>query len=331
MSNQSENTETKQKELLREIRRNRIRLFLTRTLLFLGGLLLLGIVVGTVLDLAAFTKLETVNNKIHHFTELLFTSCVGLLCLVLGFERILDFDNIDITLEKQNETLSAQNKHLETSASSMKFISESVTESSSNSSKLIVKIDELILNSKIEPPTVLQDIKWKILIKQAQQIDFLVQGWDGWMTHHYTELKEFFNNGGEFNLFVVNEEGEEAEYIRKLMEKRLEKTGTLVEAEIKNTITNIQDIFSEADIKANGKMLNVFRLNEINWYFAAQFKSKIAGNRDALVLSLYSHHKYPIKLTPAIILYRDSAPNAFNWFDVELEKLKKSTTNNLPQ
>jgi hypothetical protein len=309
-----------QKELARKKRRGRIRLVLTFTLLALGTILPVGIVVGTILDLGAFTSFAKYKDEIHEFTRMLFTTCVGLLCLVLGFERLYDFDKIEETLENQNATLQTQNTHFESSTSALTNLLQAIQLASLDSKSLVLKVDEL--TSQIEPPTVLRDIKWKSLIKHADEINFLVQGWDGWIETQATELRDFFSRGGKFSLLVVNDQGNDAEYVRKLMERRLDKTKALVEAEITNTISNITDKFNEGGDSSSGKLLEVFCLNEINWYFAAQFKSQGTESRDVLVLSLYSHHKYSLNETPAIVLFRDSAQSVFKWFESELEKLK---------
>jgi hypothetical protein len=313
-----------QRELVRKKRRGRIRLVLTLTLLVLGTILIVGIVVGTILELGAFTSLAQYKDQIHEFTRILFTSCVGLLCLVLGFERLFDFDKIEETLENQNQTLATQNAHFASSTSTLTNLSQAIQQASMNSKSLVLKVDEL--TSQIKPPTVLKDINWKSLIKQADEIDFLVQGWDGWMEHHSTELEDFFRRNGKFHLIVVNAEGEEAGYVRKLMERRLEKTASQVEAEITTTISNIYDIYKEVTEPSPTKVLEVFCLNEVNWYFAAQFKSHDSENRDVLVLSLYSHHRYLLKETPAIVLFRDSAQSVFKWFDAELKNLEGRST-----
>lgn len=314
-----------QKEAVRKKRRQGIRSLLTGTLFLFGGTLMLGIIFGTFLEHGAFSSFAEYKGKIHEFVTFVFTACVGLLCLVLAFERAFDFDTIESTLEKQNQTLRSQNSYFESSATTLNNLSTAIDASSVESRNLILKTDELI--SKIKPPTVIKDINWKHLIKQADQIDFLVQGWDGWMDHHYTELKDFFERKGKFNLFVVNADGEGAKYVRQLMETRLGKSTSLVEAEIAGTIDNIHKIFDEADDPDSKKSLEVFCLNEINWYFAAQFKSVGTDRRDVLVLSLYSHHRYPIKETPAIVLFRDTAPDVFKWFDAELKYLQDHSSN----
>lgn len=110
------------RQIIKKKRRNHIRLILTRTLIILGGLLLIGIIAGNILELPAFGE-SKYKETIHHVTTVLFTSCVGLLCLVLGFERLLDFNNIEDTLDKQNETLANQNKHFAVSSEALKSVS----------------------------------------------------------------------------------------------------------------------------------------------------------------------------------------------------------------
>lgn len=324
MTEQTENSEKQQKEFLKKQKRKRARLVITWTLWIVGGALILGIIAATILDIPAFSQFASTKEKIHHYTELLFPTCVGLLCLMLAFERGVDFDNIETTLEKQNITLETQNKHFETSQSKLDELSQATQKSSVNSKSLIDKVDEL--KSKMEPPNLLKDINWNQLITYAAHIDFLVQGWDSWMVNHSRQLEDFFKRGGKFNLLVIDAHGKEAAPVRELMKKRLEKTSPEVEAEITGTIKNIRNVFDSAEDATSQKELNIFSLNEINWYFAAQFKSKVSDSKDALVLSLYSHHRYFLKETPAIILYRGSAPTVFKWFESELNKLKPTPT-----
>lgn len=303
-------------------KRHRVaRWVLTWTLITLGIFL----VVGTILDFAAFSILKSFKVDINHFTSLLFTSCVGLLCFVLGLERKIDLDKIESTLEKQNETLEIQDKYLEKSTNKLTELFSVIQESIEVSKGLFHKVDEL--KSKMELPSVLKDINWRRLITRSDQIDFLVQGWDGWMVDHSEQLEEFFKKGGEFNLFVINGEDPDSEYIRELMQKRLNKTKQQVEVEIQNTIMYIKSAFdtATADDSFPEKKLDIFKINQINWYFAAQFKSKDSMGSDALVLSFYSHYQYYLKDTPAIVLYRDSAENVFKWFEIELRKLKEQS------
>ena len=312
MATQVNNNEEEQKEISRIKKRNNGRLFLTTISIVLGFCL----IAGTILDYTAFSVFDKFKDQIHQFTELLFTSCVGLLCLLLGFERITDFDNIESTLHKLNKTLLDQNKHFGSTIETLNTLSESTQNLSLDSRNYTSKIEELSL--KINPPTILDHVNWKSLIKQSNEINFVVQGWDGWMEEHSSQLEDFARSEGKFNLFVINPQSQPAEFVRELMVKRLDKTINAVEVEITNTVSKIQNIFRRA--KSPTPNLRVTFLNDINWYFAAQFKSKTSSSKDALVISVYSHHQYTTKDTPAVIFYRDSAPKVFDWFEEELEK-----------
>ncbi len=191
-------------------------------------------------------------------------------------------------------------------------------------SRLEVKIDQLML--ELNKPTVLEDVDWNQLVHDANVIEFLVQGWDGWMEENRRALEGFFKEKGIFNLYVLDPKSSQAKYARKLMARRLDRKMDVVAVEIQNTIDNLIEI-QKASAGSNDIQVNVKLLNEVNWYFASIFKSTNNDKRDVLILSPYSHHKYPIKETPAIIIYRDIAPRVFTWIESEFETLTSLSTN----
>jgi len=85
-----------------EVNKHRvIRRFLTWTILLLGIFL----IIGTFLDFSAFSQLQAWRTDIHKFTEAIFYSCIGFICIVLGLERALDIGRIDNTLKIQVKIL----------------------------------------------------------------------------------------------------------------------------------------------------------------------------------------------------------------------------------
>jgi hypothetical protein len=94
-------------------RHNWVRRILTGTLFTVGGLLVIGVIFGTVLDMGAFAQFAQYKLQIHHFVETIFYSCIGLVCLVLAFERALDLNKIDSTLDNQNKVLEKQTNLME--------------------------------------------------------------------------------------------------------------------------------------------------------------------------------------------------------------------------
>ncbi|MGB3227090.1 MAG: hypothetical protein WBB02_03875 [Saprospiraceae bacterium] len=190
-----------------------------------------------------------------------------------------------------------------------------------------------LLRQEIKQPYILGDINWEKLIDQSKEIDFLVQGWDGWIKTYDRKLETFFSNEGVFNLFLIDHMSKEksAETIRNLMATRLSKSDNDVISEINNTIQELQEILDRNNRNpATGKgQLTIVPIKEVNWYFGARFVSSNSYETDYLVLSLYSHKKFSLKETPAILLNKQSAPKAFEWFDSELKYLKSLNNNSL--
>lgn len=88
-----------------------VRRFLTIAVIILGILL----VVGTILDLGAFTiftQNEADSERLEKFIQTIFYSALGFVCLILGLERALDMTKIDKTLAHQNKVLGSIDRHI---------------------------------------------------------------------------------------------------------------------------------------------------------------------------------------------------------------------------
>ena len=95
---------------LKRHRRRAFRAFTTFALFALGGLLLILLVCGTILDLGVFSSFRNMEPVIDKLVHGLFISSVGFLCVTLGLERKVDFDNIDTTLERINALIKHDNE-----------------------------------------------------------------------------------------------------------------------------------------------------------------------------------------------------------------------------
>ncbi|HMG16595.1 MAG TPA: hypothetical protein VK590_14155 [Saprospiraceae bacterium] len=84
------------------------RRFLTLSILLLGAFL----VIGTILDMGAFTIFKEYEEIVHKFISVIFYSCIGLLCIIIGLERVLDITRIDQTLNKQTDILQSIDSHI---------------------------------------------------------------------------------------------------------------------------------------------------------------------------------------------------------------------------
>jgi hypothetical protein len=180
-------------------------------------------------------------------------------------------------------------------------------------------------------PTDLSKVRWVELIDSAREIDFVVQGWNGWAEHPdiFKALTGFFERGGTFRLYVCNHESDAAGSNRSAMEKRLRRTPAQIVEEIKGTSHSINNCRELAVAEGrNGGKLEVFESNELNWYFAVLFKQKaIFGqlrSADVLVMSIYSHTPgmRPWAM-PAIQIHPDQHPHLEQWFQKELEHLRQ--------
>lgn len=94
-------------------RQRALRAFTTYLLSALGGLLLLLLLFGTLLDLGVFAGWQRFRADVHHLVSGLFASAIGVLCLTLGLERKVEFDSIDTTLEKLNDAIKNENERRE--------------------------------------------------------------------------------------------------------------------------------------------------------------------------------------------------------------------------
>lgn len=233
------------REILKKRRRNRIRLLLTRTLIILGGVLLVGIVAGTILEFPAFSQSEY-KELVHHTTQILFTSCVGLLCLVLGFERILDFNNIEDTLDKQNETLANQNKHFAVSSEALQNVSLVLNQVHALADKINAQTDLVSQMKRIRQTHF--DPLLNVVFK-----DFI------------DDIIHFFQNGIENKKIIFSEHDRFEKAYAKCLEhlKGCHFLATSsahsnyfwsVEGEENNTIEDAIDEF----IKSGGKMTRIF-------------------------------------------------------------------------
>lgn len=86
-------------------RQKAFRAFTTYLLSVLGGLLLILLLFGTLLDLGVFAAWKRFSPDVRQLVLGLFASAIGVLCLTLGIERKIEFDNIDTTLERLNESI----------------------------------------------------------------------------------------------------------------------------------------------------------------------------------------------------------------------------------
>ncbi len=89
-------------------RQKSVRNFLTYTIIILGILLF----AGTFLDSLSLDMFEGYSKQIEQFTDALFYSCIGLLCVVIGFERVLDLSNLEHAMNRQTEILESIDDHI---------------------------------------------------------------------------------------------------------------------------------------------------------------------------------------------------------------------------
>jgi hypothetical protein len=166
-------------------------------------------------------------------------------------------------------------------------------------------------------------IPWKDLIDHSIQIDFVVQGWDGWFDNHSRELKEFFTRGGTFRLFVYHPTADETSISRAQMASRTNKSPGSTEEEIKQSVKNLKDISD--NVAGNAHKVQVFYMKTQNWYFLAKLTGlKLADGSaygDVAVLSPYSHKKHAVNNVPAHLVSLASAPEANEWITEEIKFL----------
>lgn len=114
---------------------------LTYTFIIIGTVLVLGVVLSTLLDLGAFSQLEPFKAQIHHTVQALVYSCIGLVCLGIGIERMADLGKLEDTLEHQNSTLDKQNILIEAQTKEFKEIHCKLDNIHSLSDKINIQTD----------------------------------------------------------------------------------------------------------------------------------------------------------------------------------------------
>jgi hypothetical protein len=179
---------------------------------------------------------------------------------------------------------------------------------------------------------VLDDVDWKNLIEGSSEIDFFVQGWDGWVTRNQSSLETFFRNAGKFRLYVQHPTSTSAAPARQAMGLRL---GNLppdkMVAEIQNTVAQLRELISEVVESQTprqqvGDSLQVWYMNRLNWYFGAKFtgpsKAGQPAARKVLIISPYAHKKSTIRNAPALMISLDAYPKINLWIESELRHLQ---------
>jgi hypothetical protein len=179
----------------------------------------------------------------------------------------------------------------------------------------------------------LESVNWKILIDGAAEIDFVVQGWDGWFERGEisSPLRDFFERGGVFRLYIYKSSTAENSYCLEEMAKRLDRAPALVVAEIQKTHRNLHDIHAQIE-NCRGR-IEVFETTDLIWYFAARFRDKQldvnVGPREAIVFSVYSHTGQRPWRLPAVTVYPDAqSGNISQWFDKEISHLSSTAKSN---
>ena len=187
-----------------------------------------------------------------------------------------------------------------------------------------------IIYDAMNVPLNLEQVPWTDLIDNASQIDFVVQGWNGWADNAGISkaLTRFFDRGGRFCLYVCSPDAKEASIPLSLMEQRIGRTPGEVSYEINETFHSINEAReSVEESRRASSSIEHFQTSHINWYFAAGFKSKkttqSGKSRDTIVFSIYSHtpNRKPWYM-PALVTYPDRYPGLLEWFDKELNHLR---------
>lgn len=192
-----------------------------------------------------------------------------------------------------------------------------------------VQANELrrIVSEVTNTPSELDKIPWANLIENASEIDFVVQGWNGWAERSEIAdaLTRFFEQGGHFRLYVCHPDASEGSIARALMELRIGRTPEEVRVEINGTFRTINEAFQLGrNPKGIEPTFEQFQTSQVNWYFAASFINKKSAatttTRDVIVFSIYSHTpgRRPWSM-PAIMIYPDQPIK--DWFKNELKHL----------
>jgi len=208
------------------------------------------------------------------------------------------------------------------------FLAASILFSSEESERFEGQLRRIIQESTGNPTT-LDQVPWANFIGNAEEIDFVVQGWDRWGDQQSiaAALTEFFGRKGKFRLYVCNPDSAGASHARALLAERLSRSPGDVGVEIKGTQRTINDIRERIPLADRGPPVEVYETDSFNWYFAAFFRGrKLTGGtrvRDVVVFSVYAHTKRRPWDMPAQVVYPDTQSNDFReWFEAELKHLR---------
>ncbi len=179
-------------------------------------------------------------------------------------------------------------------------------------------------------PSTLADVDWESLIQDAEEIDFVVQGWNGWMEQREIndELVRFFARGGIFNLYVYDDQHEDALHVRKLLEGRISRTPDEVKEELVGTRRGL--LGAHGPTTNSNSQVNIYKLKTVNWYFAFRFKTRSdprsGKSRDGIIFSIYSHTPTKPWKMPATLIAPAEFKELVEWFDAELAFLRKNAS-----
>lgn len=185
-----------------------------------------------------------------------------------------------------------------------------------------------VLSQELSRPLTLDQVEWVRLFGDADEVDLVVQGWDGWPERPEVAkgLSDFFERKGTFRLYVCHPDAHEASPIRSLMEKRLGKNPHEVISEINGTFKNINEVREQIPSKNRGVKIELIQTVRVNWYFAIYFKCRKGSQakmRDVLLLSFYAHrHGRKAWTMPCLLLYPDTVAGIEEWFRNELAELR---------
>lgn len=105
------------------------------SLYIVGGLLVLGIIASNILSLELFKEFANLKNIIDKINTGLFSGAIGILLIILGLERSLDFSNIENTLEYQHSilndikiNLTTQTKYFQDTEAKLDNLESQITE-----------------------------------------------------------------------------------------------------------------------------------------------------------------------------------------------------------
>lgn len=195
------------------------------------------------------------------------------------------------------------------------------------SAELDLKIHNAVLES-FGTASMLSEVPWARLIEGADEIDFIVQGWDGWFeTPEIAEaLLGFFERNGKLRLYLYDADSIESQRVRQDMAKRIGRLPERVEHEIKETYERAVELRD----RAGSGSVELHSSVETIWYFGALFKGRQRfgkeKQRDIVLFSIYAHTSRRPMDMPAILIYPDMQQNDFReWFKKELDYLVASS------